>query len=113
MTDFDKFAHALALTESDDNEHVWGDNGVAVGRWQMHPAFVAEWTPLHLEVAESWDGLFRDTLKHFYEVRTAKGVTGTKLAMEFHLGVRAVAIGRWDTPYQLRFEEFYNMVLKP
>lgn len=109
MTDFEKFAHTLALTESNDNPRAWGDNGVAAGRWQMHPAFVAEWVRRSIEVAESWDEVFRDTLEHFYQVRRAEGVKMVRLAMEFHLGVHGVAEGEWDKEYATRFLVYYNV----
>ena len=110
MTDFERFAKALALTESNDDPRAWGDHGVAAGRWQMHPAFVDEWLPISMEVAESWDQLFHDTLENFYQVRTAKGVALDKLVMEFHLGVHAVAEGKSDADYAARFAKFYEGV---
>lgn len=112
MTDFEKFAHALALTETLNNPQAFGDDGRAYGRWQMHPAFVAEWAPTERDVNETWDGLFRDTLENFYLKRTRAGVPLHILVMEFHLGVHAVASGEWDSKYGLRFAEFYDGEVK-
>ncbi len=67
MTGFERFAAALALTESDDDQKAWGDQGLAIGRWQMHPAFVAEWWPDDIAVGWSWDRLFHAALLKFYE----------------------------------------------
>jgi hypothetical protein len=107
MTDFEKFAYALALTESHNDPRAWGDDGVAVGRWQMHPAFVDEFWPADLEVAESWDDLFRAVLREFYGKRQALNVPLPIMVMEFHLGVRAVAEGKRDANYAARFAKFY------
>jgi hypothetical protein len=112
MTDFDKFAQALALTESNDNPQAFGDDGLAYGRWQMHPAFVDEWWPAELEVLWSWDHLFRAALLRFYSARFQPGRTLEQVVMEFHLGVHAVAEGKWDQAYQKRFQDFYNQVSK-
>lgn len=112
MTDFERFAHALALTESHDNPQAFGDDGLAYGRWQMHPAFVDDWWPDDIGVDWSWDHLFRAALLRFYSTRSAAGVPLQKVVMEFHLGVHAVAAGEWDTKYGLRFADFYDGVEK-
>jgi hypothetical protein len=108
MTDFEKWAKALALTESNDNPHAWGDNGKACGRWQMHPDFVDGWLPTNENVAESWDDLFHDTLLNFYNNRIQAGVEPHKVAMEFHLSRHAVAEGKDDPGYAARFAKFYG-----
>jgi hypothetical protein len=113
MTDFERFAQALALTESNDNPHAWGDQGLAVGRWQMHPAFVDEWWPGDIGVDWSWDRLFRAALLRFYSTKCEPLVSVVNLVMQFHLGVHAVAEGKWDKDYEARFVGFYTQVVKP
>ncbi len=108
MTDFERFAAALALTESDDDQKAWGDQGLAVGRWQMHPAFVDEWWPDDIEVGWSWDRLFHAALLKFYTARFVQGVTLSTVVMEFHLGVAAVKEGRQDPHYLTKFVKFYD-----
>lgn len=107
MTDFEKFAKALALTESDDDPKAWGDQGLAMGRFQMHPAFVDQWWPDDIGVDWSWDHLFRMALLRFYTTKFQPGVTLEKLVMEFHLGEHAVAEGRWDKVYEQHFKQHF------
>lgn len=102
--DFVKFAAALGATESTDNPHAWGDEGLAVGRWQMHPAFVDDYYPDDvIEVHDSWNTFFRKVLLQFVTRREAAGSDVMRAAMEFHLGVEAVRIGQWDAQYADRF----------
>src|SRR5260370_36671493 len=108
MAGFDRCAAALALTESDDDQKAWGDQGLAIGRWQMHPAFVAEWWPDDIAVGWSWDRLFHAALLKFYDARYVAGVTLSQVVMEFHLGVQAVKDGRSDAHYLAQVEEFYD-----
>lgn len=108
MTDFERFAAALALTESDNDQKAWGDQGLAMGRWQMHPAFIDEWWPDGIGVDWSWDHLFHAALLRFYTTKYVQGVTLSRVVMEFHLGVQAVEEGRWDKPYWNRFSKYYN-----
>lgn len=107
MLEFEKWRAALANTESNDNDRAWGDEGLAVGRWQMHPAFVWDFGPDVVTVRESWDALFSATLRNFWDERSRVTPDGVKLAMEFHLGVTAVRDGQWDEPYAQRFKGFY------
>lgn len=108
MTEFERFAVALALTESDNDQKAWGDQGLAMGRWQMHPAFVDEWWPDDIGVDWSWDHLFHAALLRFYTTRYVQGVTLSTVVMEFHLGVKAVNEGRWEAIYWERFRKFYD-----
>lgn len=105
--DYEKWRSALAMTESQNNPHAWGDEGLAVGRWQMHPAFVWDFGPDDVTVRESWDALFMSTLLNFFTERGPVVKDPVRLAMEFHLGVAAVAAGKWDDAYAVRFGSFY------
>jgi hypothetical protein len=112
--EFKRFARALALTESNDKETAWGDGKsdktayLACGRWQMHPAFFQTWTHGVYGVEASWDDVFESTLLHFWTVRRQFTDNVWRIAMEFHLGIRAVMDNRWDDDYAERFREFYD-----
>ncbi len=110
MTGFEKFAKALALTESNDNAQAWGDQGLACGRWQMHPAWVDEWWPDGIEVNWSWDHLFRAALLRFYTAKFQPGIVLSKIIMEFHLGAAAVASGEFDHAYARKFALNYAAI---
>ncbi|HVI11019.1 MAG TPA: hypothetical protein VND65_22225 [Candidatus Binatia bacterium] len=130
MTDFERFAEALAKTESYDVPTAWGDpkssegssiygingsskvihgsNFMACGRWQIHPAWYAEWADPAIQVGWSWDEAFRAALKRFYEKESANVTTEVDKAMIFHLGSSAWARGEWDKNYETRFKGFYG-----
>ena len=114
MIDYDKWKRALALTESQDNPRAWGDertisgNPLAVGRWQMHPAFVDEWWKDSVDVEEltTWDDLLEQCLKAFFDALADKANGPTQLAMWFHLHGNMGA--GWDAVYAQRFNGFYK-----
>ncbi|HVH78587.1 MAG TPA: hypothetical protein VM782_04300 [Stellaceae bacterium] len=130
MTEFERFAEALAKTESSDTEIAWGDpkepqgstydhnlnparlipgrNFMACGRWQMHPAWYHDWVPLKVPVDASWDEMFRESLENFWNSGVGVGDDPLHIAMKFHLGVAAVRGGKWDQPYADRFARFYG-----
>lgn len=130
MTEFERFARALALTETNDNEVAWGDpkghfwpsdprtpglkvedqgrDFMAAGRWQMHPAWYAEWADPAVEVSWSWDEAFKAALRRFYEAYEKPFVPWFRRAMIFHLGATAVARGDWDRKYEYRFQGFWD-----
>lgn len=130
MTDFDRFAEALAETESSDTEIAWGDpkephstsydhsfnpslmrpgrDFMACGRWQIHPAWYAEWADPAIQVGWSWDQAFRAALKRFYGKESRNVTTEVDKAMIFHLGAAAWARGEWDKKYGERFLFYYH-----
>jgi len=102
--DFERWAKILAKVESHDNPHAWGDEGLAVGRWQMHPAFYHDFASLDIPVDASWDTAFRACLRNFFSLHSAD--EPLHAAMMFHLGVHAVLYERkWDDAYALRWHE--------
>lgn len=129
MTEFERFAEALAKTESEDSElaygdpkqheglswvytkggkaHVAGSNFMAMGRWQMHPAWYAEWADPAMQVGWSWDEAFRAALRKFWDAEERKGTQPLGRAMIFHLGASAIVRGDWDRDYGDRFHQFW------
>jgi hypothetical protein len=104
MVTFAEWSAALAKTESNDNPKSWGDEGLACGRWQMHPAFVWQWMPKNVGVRWSWDHVFTACLEAFYHhYMTVEKVAALRAAMIFHLGAAAVESGDWDAEYEKRF----------
>jgi hypothetical protein len=113
MTEYEKFAQALALTESQDKQFSWGDDGLACGRWQMHPAWVDRYWPDDVGVDWSWDHLFRAALIRFWGGKHKIG-RPTELAMEFHVGHWIEPTDHaWDKPYAARFEHHYAALEVP
>lgn len=130
MTEFERFAEALAKTESGDREIAWGDpkderrvtyifqnmpsltihgsDFMAMGRWQIHPAWYAEWADPAMQVGWSWDQAFRAALRRFYDKESRNVTTEVDKAMIFHLGSVAWARGEWDKNYETRFKGFYG-----
>jgi hypothetical protein len=132
MTDFERFAEALALTESDNTEWLWGDSKStagspgpggfipphpikgsqfrACGRWQMHPDWYAEWADPAIQVGWSWDEAFRAALAKFWKVTQKRRVDPGHAAMIFHLGEAAYQRGDFDEAYMLRFTRFWGQL---
>jgi hypothetical protein len=110
MTEFEKFAHVLALTESHDSPYIWGDEGLAVGRWQIHPAWYHDWRVDPPAVDASWNTVFHAALEKFWHHYAAMGTTPIKMAMIFHLGHYDAHSGKWDETYAVRFVNFWAQV---
>lgn len=130
MTEFERFALALALTESDDRELAWGDaksregltyigvgsgarrvegaEFMAMGRWQMHPVWYAEWADPAIQVGWSWDTAFRAALRRFFDEYGRQDKPIWERAQIFHLGASAFARGEVDRDYALRFARFWD-----
>jgi hypothetical protein len=113
MINFERFAKALALTESNDDALAWGDEGLACGRWQMHPAWVADWWPRAIQVNWSWDRVFREALILFYFAAAHRLSSPIEIAMEFHLGRAAFERGDHDEKYAERFANWYAKLGQP
>ena len=108
MSEFERFALALAWTESGNQETVWGDHGLAVGRWQMHPVWYAEWADPAIQVGWSWDTAFRAALLLFWDEYERQKTPIVDRALIFHLGASAFARGVRDRGYADRFATFWN-----
>jgi hypothetical protein len=103
-----QFRDALAIVESNNDPHAWGDSGLAMGRWQVHPAWVYGYlriTGVQPGVRESWDGFVGRIVEAFFESRPTS-CTPIQSAMWFHLGHRTdESQGDWDIDYAGRFLE--------
>lgn len=106
--DFVTFAYKLAVIESGNNPNVkLGDNGCALGRWQIHPDRL--WDEAHHygvapQLDESWDSLVRRVLNAVFAARTKQGYSPIDIAMYWHLGhFTQPGDADWDTLYAERF----------
>jgi len=106
MTTVDQFMGALAVVESSNNDHAWGDDGRALGRWQVHPDRL--WSEMHRhtitpQLGETWDHLvWRVLLAIFFEF-TGK-YCAVWIAMYWHVGHMCAATDDdWDLRYAARF----------
>lgn len=135
MSGFERFAKALALTETHDLETAWGDaksktpvnvvghdaaaqpmkksNFMAVGRWQMHVAWFYDWCADEVLVGWSWDEAFRDALGRFYSAGYEKAHSPIVMAMTFHLGHVPKPPADWDETYAQRFSDYYAQLEPP
>lgn len=104
---YSRWKFALAQTESNNNPRAWGDSGLACGRWQMHPVFVARWWPEEEpQDSTSWDEVFERCLRNFWDQLAKLTDTPVQLAMFFHLAGGPTK--RWDPTYATRFLGFYD-----
>lgn len=106
MTTADQFLKALAVVESSDDPEAWGDNGQAMGRWQVHPARL--WQEAHLYQAtpnlrETWDQLVARILRAMF-THLIESFEPDQIAMYWHVGhMTNVGTDDWDTKYAARF----------
>lgn len=102
---FDQFSAVIAEVESRNNPRAWGDAGRACGQWQEHPAFVAQWFPSsRWTLGMTWDDVFRNALREFYNAAVMDGVSDEEAAQGFHMHGQPRDPG--DSPqYAERFRE--------
>lgn len=115
-TYLERFVHALAMTESGNNTNApLGDNGRAMGRFQVHPDWVFTFSSAyHLSpmLGETWDSFITRIVRAFYQEHVIKyGMTAEEIAMAFHIGhiVKADS-SDWDVAYAERFHRYYQDV---
>lgn len=102
----EQFASALAEVESGGNWQAWGDEGRAMGRWQVHPAWLWGWAKryqLEPTVGESWDSFVMAVVVAFARDHFEQGFTPYSLAQYFHLG--HARRRDYDPAYAARFKE--------
>lgn len=103
---FQDFAHALALTESDDDPNApLGDGGRAAGRWQQHPTFYERWAPkIPYGTEPTWDARFEAALLAFYDQAVAHDIDDVDAACGFNLhGAPIAGSAAQDPDYAARF----------
>jgi len=95
------------LVESGGDAFAWGDDGRAIGLWQVHPSWVFDWagrlrlSPL---VDERWNDFVQRLVIAFFEYHPADGFTPVQVAMHFHLGhIVYEGASTWDVAYAERF----------
>ena len=98
---------ALAVIESADNPHAWGDGGRALGRWQVHPDrlwFEAAIYKLTPTLGETWDGFVGRVLRAMV-TDALVGRVPVAVAMYWHLGHWcATTAPEWDWGYAAKFD---------
>lgn len=106
----DKFIFCLAMTESHDNPNAQlGDNGRALGRFQVHPDWV--WTQckrfgIQPTLNETWDSFITRLVTAFYN-HYAISMSPVDIAMYFHIGhVVTIDSPDWDKGYATRFNGY-------
>lgn len=107
----DKFALALRMTESDNNPRAYGDGGLALTSYQVHPAWVwdqLQFKPPAPRVGDSWENWIYLLVVRFYE-RWSPYLRDVEVAMYYHRGhyVKPGAAD-WDQDYADRFSMFAN-----
>ena len=114
----EEFARILGLVESDGQPNAPnGDNGRAMGRFQIHPDWMWEWANrLHIQprLSESWDSFHERLVMKFFQFPFHLKLLPVEVAMTFHLGhiVRqpvttqgGFGLGAWDIDYAQRWKE--------
>lgn len=110
--DWDKWADALAMTESVNNPDATGDRNskdcpLAFGRWQIHPVFLDRWWPDNFTCvdATSWDDLFERCLRAFFDELAVHAGNAVTLAGWFHEHGGKGPLS--DVAYMERFRKYY------
>jgi hypothetical protein len=111
------FLYCLGKTESNDNPNVHlGDNGRALGRFQVHPDWVYTQSArfgLKPFLNETWDSFITRLVTAFYE-HNIQFIAPVDVAMYFHLGHRTPSTAPdWDAEYAERFNVFAADVALP
>lgn len=113
MPTVEQFLDALAMTESGQNAKAWGDNGRAVGRYQVHPDWLWSWAKhysLQPKVNETWDD-FITRVVYIFALDHLSKAEAVRVAMYFHLGHPSLPTsGDWDADYANRFSQYIPKV---
>lgn len=104
------FAKSIAIVESGDRSFPPpGDGGRAMGRYQMHPDFVFEWSS-RLRIIpflmETWDAYFTRLVQGYFIFRMGQALTAVQAAVSFHVGhLCHESDDGWDADYASRFAD--------
>lgn len=106
-----QFIHALGMTESiNDPDVALGDNGRALGRFQVHPDrlwYESHRYDLQPLLSETWDSFITRVVEAMYANWQAKLKTALDIAMYWHLGHFATPNSMdWDSAYAKRFSDY-------
>jgi hypothetical protein len=106
----EQFIAALAGTESSNDPNApLGDDGRALGRFQVHPDWVCTYALLFSRrplLNETWDAWITALVRLFFQRYSPKN-TAVQVAMWFHLGHFATEESSdWDAPYAERFNQW-------
>ena len=102
------FATAIAIVESGNRSNPpMGDDGRAIGRYQMHPDWVMEWAvrlKLFPLLGETWDSFFTRLIQGYYTYHIGQGLTALEAAVSFHVGhICHEGDDTWDAQYAKDF----------
>jgi hypothetical protein len=107
------FATILAFVESNHELEAWGDDGLAMGLYQAHAAWVVTYAKRYNiwpAVDEGWNSWVRRLIGAFF-AEYSKTWTDTEVAMHYHLGHPSVAQDLdWDAKYASRFREMASQL---
>lgn len=116
----EQFTQILGLTETNGKIEEWGDDThgtkppLAMGRWQIHPAWLWDHTRLQgakPDVLDSWDTWIGKLVGDFF-ADFADYITAVRLAMWFHVGhLTTDQLPDWDKAYAARFNAFAAKIL--
>jgi hypothetical protein len=102
----EQFRDVIASIESSDNPHAWGDHDAAIGLYQVHPAWVFEFShALNVvpAVNETWNSWIGRIILAFYAVYSP-AFAPILIAMHYHVGHIVYPYDKeWDHDYAARF----------
>lgn len=103
-----QFSTALGLTESNGNPNSpLGDHGRALGRFQVHPDWVFDWSNrlgIVPKLSETWDSFVERMVQAFYTHHVGGTLSDVEIAMAFHIGHLVHNYDPdWDSAYADRF----------
>jgi hypothetical protein len=97
------FAKLLAQVESNNNPTAWGDRGQAMGRFQVHPAWMWDWAD-QPRINMTWDEWAEAAVFAFFDAHP--GLNPRLLMMQFHIGHAVTPTGsEWDDAYAKRWDD--------
>ena len=104
------FAKAIAVVESGDRSNPpLGDDGRALGRYQMHPDSSGSGRRISkqcLRLSETWDAYFTRLIQQYFGYRTGQGLTAIQAAVSFHVGhIVREDDPTWDAQYASDFTD--------
>jgi len=108
-----EFLNILGHTESDGLTDRWGNDGRAMGRFQVHPSWVWQYAHRYQVVPRldvTWDQWVAQLVGLFFD-EYSRSSRPIEVAMHFHRGhVCGLNDGDWDLEYAARFVRWANML---